>query len=83
MPKESSLWLHGPEFFSKDSKYWPVQSANVQYREELCKLKSTRARAAVYSLVALCIEEEAADDEASLETLLRQKLSVRLTLRSL
>ena len=25
--KESSLWLPGPEFLSKDSEYWPVQPA--------------------------------------------------------
>ena len=57
--KESSLWLPGPEFLSKDSEYWPVQPANVQYREELCELKSVRP--AVYSLVTSCIEDEATE----------------------
>ena len=28
-PKESSLWLHGPEFLSKESANWPVQPVNV------------------------------------------------------
>ena len=39
--KESSLWLHGPEFLSKESAYWPVQPVRV--KEEFCELKSAKS----------------------------------------
>ena len=55
--KESSLWLHGPEFLSKESAYWPVQPVNVQAKEELCELKS--AKPTVSSLLNTCTEKEA------------------------
>ena len=40
--KESSLWLYGPEFLSKESACWPVQHVNVQAKEEFCELKSAK-----------------------------------------
>ena len=66
--KECSLWLHGPEFLTKDSEQWPVQPANVQAREELCELKSSKP--AVSSLVTTCIEGEEGE-ETSLEDVVK------------
>ena len=43
--RESSLWLHGPEFLSKESAYWPIQPVNVEVKElsqEFCELKSAK-----------------------------------------
>ena len=65
--KECNLWLHGPEFLSKDSEYWPIQPASVQAREELCELKSPKP--AVPSLVTTCIEGK--EEEVSLENVIK------------
>ena len=51
------MWLHGPEFLSKESAYWPVQPVNVQAKEELCELKS--AKPTVSSLLNTCTKKEA------------------------
>ena len=48
--KESSLWLHGPEFLSKESAYWLVQPVNVQAKGDF-ELKA--AKPAVSSLSSL------------------------------
>ena len=39
--KESSLWLHGPDFLSKSGEQWPAQPTVVQAREKLRELKSS------------------------------------------
>ena len=65
--KECKLWLHRPEFLSKDSEYWPVQPASVQAREELCELKSPKP--AVSSLVTTCIEGK--EEEVRLENVIK------------
>ena len=46
--KESSLWLHDPEFLSKESAYWPVQPVNMQAKEEFCELKSAKPKSPAY-----------------------------------
>ena len=62
--KESSLWLHGPEFLFKSSEHWPKQPANVEVREELCELKSS-----VSSLATTCVEDR--EEEASLANVIK------------
>ena len=57
--KESSLWLHGPEFLSKESAYWPVQPGKVQAKEEFCELKS--AKPTVSSLLNTCTGKQEAN----------------------
>ena len=71
--KESSLWLHGPEFLSKESAYWPVQPVNVQAKEELCELKS--AKPTVSSLLNTCTEKQ----EANLESIINPESYSSLT----
>ena len=61
--KESSLWLDGPEFLSKESAYWPVQPVNLQAKEEFCELKS--AKPTVFSLLNKCTRKQ----EANLESI--------------
>ncbi|XP_068723301.1 uncharacterized protein [Montipora capricornis] len=64
--KESSLWLHGPDFLSKTSEQWPVQPTVAQAREDLSELKSFKP--AVSSLVTTCVEGK--EEEASLDNLI-------------
>ena len=71
--KESSLWLHGPEFLSKESAYWPVQPVNVQAKEEFCELKS--AKPTVSSLLNTCTEKQ----EANLESIINPESYSSLT----
>ena len=71
--KESSLWLYGPEFLSKESAYWPVQPVNVQAKAELCELKS--AKPTVSSLLNTCTEKQ----EANLESIINPESYSSLT----
>ena len=71
--KESSLWLHGPEFLSKESIYWPVQPVNVQSKEKFCELKS--AKPTVSSLLNPCTEKQ----EANLESIINPESYSSLT----
>ena len=64
--KESSLWLHRPDFLSKSSEQWPVQPTVVPVREELSKLKSSKP--AVFSLVTTFVEGK--EEEPSLDNLI-------------
>ncbi|XP_068704703.1 uncharacterized protein [Montipora foliosa] len=64
--KESSLWLHGPDFLSKSSEQWPVQPTVVQVREDLSELKSFKP--AVSGLVTTCVQGK--EEEASLDNLI-------------
>ena len=64
--KESSLWLHGPDFLSKSSEQWLVQPTVVQAREDLSELKSFKP--AVSILVTTCVEGK--EEEPSLDKLI-------------
>ena len=70
--KESSLWLHGPEFLSKESAYWLVQPVNVQAKEDF-ELKA--AKPAVSSLLKRCTEKQ----EANLESIINPESYRSLT----
>ena len=67
------MWLHCPEFLSKESAYWPVQPVNVQAKEELCELKS--AKPTVSSLLNTCTEKQ----EANLESIINPESYSSLT----
>ena len=71
--KESSLWLHGPEFLSKESAYWPVQPVNVQAKEDFCELKA--AKPTVSILLNTCTEKQ----EANLESIINPESYSSLT----
>ena len=70
--KESSLWLHGPEFLSKESAYWLVQPVNVQAKGDF-ELKA--AKPAVSSLLKRCPEKQ----EANLESIINPESYSSLT----
>ena len=67
--KGNSLWLHGPEFLLKSSEHWPKQPENVQVREELCEMKSSKSAASI--LVTTCAEDE--EEEASLANVIKSE----------
>ena len=71
--KESSLWLHGPEFLSKKSAYWLVQPVSVQAKEDFCELKA--AKPTVSSLLKRCTEKQ----EANLESIINPESYSSLT----
>ncbi|XP_015754315.1 PREDICTED: uncharacterized protein LOC107333964 [Acropora digitifera] len=73
--KESSLWLHGPDFLSKSGEQWPAQPTVVQAKEEFSELKSSKP--AVYSLVTACVEEKR--EEPSLDNLINPENFSSLT----
>ena len=62
--KESSLWLHGPEFLSKESAHWPVQPVIVQAKEEFRELKS--AKPTISSLLNTCTEKQEANLDSTI-----------------
>ena len=67
--KGNSLWLHGTEFLLNSSEHWPKQPENVQVREELCELKSSKSTASI--LVTTCVEDK--EEEASLANVIKSE----------